>query len=149
MFADDRPFCRKACFEHSNVQSNAVFSYAMTIIDKICGWEDEEKRVCSKFAACMWVYTKEVFTRVQIPSPEVEEYLKRRVLSIMLCMNWVCAGTFDDHEWVSENTIIQHVEEVMGRELDHEIGIPYVVHWCMFWFSAPTKLNRTLGKNKG
>ena len=32
-----------------------VFSYAMMLIDKIRGWEDEEKRVGSKFATCTWV----------------------------------------------------------------------------------------------
>ena len=53
-------------------------------------------------------------------TPEMEEYSKRRTMSIMLCMNWVCTGTFDDHEWVSESTITQHVEEVMGRGLDYK-----------------------------
>ena len=57
----------------------------------------------------------------------------------------VCAGAFDDHEWVSESTITQQ-EEVMGMELDYEIGIPCVVRWCMLWFSAPTRLNGTLEK---
>ena len=27
----------------ANVQSKAVFSYAMTVMDKICGWEGEEQ----------------------------------------------------------------------------------------------------------
>ena len=98
IFVDDSTFCLDACSKHANVQS-AVFSYAMTVMDKICGWEDEEK----------WVGK----------TPEMEEYLKRRLLSIMLCMNWVCAGTFDGYEWVSESTITQQ-EEVMGRELDYE-----------------------------
>ena len=48
------------------------------------------------------------------------------MMSFVLCMNWVCVGTFDDHEWVSEGTIAQHVEEVMGVELDYKIGIPRV-----------------------
>ena len=34
----------------------------MTVMDKICGWEDEEKQEGSTFAACMWIYTKEVLT---------------------------------------------------------------------------------------
>ena len=55
----------------------------MTIMDKICESEDEEKRVGSKFAACMWIYTNEVLTRGQIPTPEMEEYLKKRMMSIM------------------------------------------------------------------
>ena len=28
----------------------------MTMMDAIYGWKDEEKRVGSKFAACMWIY---------------------------------------------------------------------------------------------
>ena len=98
IFVDDRPFCRNACFRHANVRPKADFSYAMAVIDAIYGWEDEEKRVGSKFAACMWIYTKEVLTRGQVLNPEVEEYLKVRMMSIMLCTNWVCAGTFEDHE---------------------------------------------------
>ena len=69
---------------------------------------------------------------------EVEEYLKRRLLSIMLCKNWVCARAFDDHEWVSESTITEQQEEVMGKEQEDEICIPCVVQWCMWWFSPPT-----------
>ena len=68
------------------------------------------------------------------------------MLSIMLCTNWVRAGTFVDHEWVSESTISQHVEEVSGMELDFEIGIPCVVQWSMLWFPAPTRLNLTVGR---
>ena len=64
-------------------------------------------------------------------------------MSIMLCMNWVFAETFDDHEWVSENTITQHVEYVMGMELDYEIGFPRVLQWCMPCFSAAKRFNRT------
>ena len=137
IFVDDRPFCRDACSKHANVQSKAVFSYAMTVTDEIYEWEDEEKRVGSKFEACMW-------------NPPQRGADKRgnthsrngRVLE-MLCMNWVSAGTFDDHEWASESTITQHVEEVMGMELDYEIGIPCVVQWCMPWCSAAKRLKRT------
>ena len=67
------------------------------------------------------------------PTPEMEEYLTRRLLSIKSWMNWVYAGTFVDHESVSESTIIQEEEEeeeeVMGRELSYEICIPCVVQW--------------------
>ena len=70
-------------------------------------------------------------------------------MSIMLCTNWVCAGIFDNHLWVSESTLTeQEEEEVMGKELAYEICIPCVVQWCMIWFSAPTRLNPTLGKDQ-
>ena len=104
----------------------------------------KRKWVGSKFEACMWIYTKEALTKGQVPNLAMEEYLKKRMLSIMLCTNWVCAGTFVDHEWVSESTISQHVEEVLGMELDYEIGIPCVVQRSMLWFSAPSRLNGIL-----
>ena len=66
----------------------------------------------SKFAACMWnLHQRGADKRANTHSGN------GRVLE-MLCMNWVSAGTFDDHEWASESTITQHVEEVMGMELD-------------------------------
>ena len=43
-----------------NIPPNALsvpktlFSYAMTVVDKVEGW-NEEQRVGSKFAACMWM----------------------------------------------------------------------------------------------
>ena len=69
------------------------------------------------------------------PTPEMYGYLKRRMLSIMLCVNWVCEGAFDDQEWVSESTSTMQEEEVMGRDLDYEICVPCVVQWSMlsFW----------------
>ena len=62
----------------------------------------------------------------------------------MLCMNWVCEGTLDDHELVSENTIAMQVEEMMDKELDCELCIPCAVPWSMLWFSAPARLNQTM-----
>ena len=59
---DDRPFGADAINRQVNVQSKAVFSYAMTLMDKIWVWVDEERWVGSKFAACMWIYTKEALT---------------------------------------------------------------------------------------
>ena len=77
----------------------------------------------------MWLYTKMVLTEWRKPTSEMDEYLKRRMLSIMQCVNWVCAGTFDDHEWVSESTIAEQEEVVMSRDLDCAICIPCAVQW--------------------
>ena len=88
-----------------------VFSSTMVVMDKIHGWSDEEKWVGSKLAACMWLYTKMVLTECRKPTSEMQEYLKRRTLSIMQCVNWVSAGTLDDHERVSESTIAEEEEE--------------------------------------
>ena len=111
IFVDDRPFGAGAFYRQVNVQSKAVFSHAMTLMDRIREWEDEERWVGSKFAARMRIYTKESLTGGQIFDPEQEKYLKRRMISIMLCTNWVCAGSFVDHEWVSSRIISQQEEE--------------------------------------
>ena len=67
----------------------------------------------------------------------------------MLCMNWVCAGTFDDHEWVSGSTITQHEEEVMGRDLDCEICIPCVaVEYAVIFRTHAVKSYTGRGKIK-
>ena len=63
IFVDDRPFGAESINRQVNVQPKAVFfSYAMTLMDKFRGWEDEESWVGSKFAACMWMYTGEALT---------------------------------------------------------------------------------------
>ena len=62
-----------------------------------------------------------VLTEWRKPTPEMQEYLKRRMLSVTS----VCARTFDDHEWVSESkNVEEEEEEVMGSDLDYEICIP-------------------------
>ena len=53
-------------------------------MDKIRGEEDEESWVGSKFAACMWIYRKKALTGGQIFDRVQEEYLRKRILSIML-----------------------------------------------------------------
>ena len=78
IFMDDRPFYSDALYKHANVQSEAVFSCGMTVMDKIYGWIDEETWVGSKFAACVWIYTKGVLTEWRKPTPEMEDYLKRK-----------------------------------------------------------------------
>ena len=119
IFVNDGLLGAEALIRHVHVQSEAVFSYAMTMMDKIEGWEEEERRVGSEFATCMWIYTKKII-----------DCLKKRMMSITFCTNWVCAVTF--------------VDEVIGMELDLKIGIPCMVQWCMLLFSASIRLNRTL-----
>ena len=110
-------------------------------MDKIRGWEDEESWVGSKFAACMWINTKEALTGGQILDRVQEEYLRKRIKSIMLCTNCVCAGAFVDHGWVSSRTIFHQEEAFLSMALDFKIDVPCVVPWS----TAATDLNRILG----
>ena len=58
VFVDDGLVPRNATDLQGNAQPKAVFSYAMTVMGKICGWGEEEKWVVSLFAACAWVHYK-------------------------------------------------------------------------------------------
>ena len=89
IFVDDRPFGADALFRQTNVQSKAVFSYAMTMMDKIREWEEEERTVGSKSATCIiWIHTKKALTKEQIPNPAMEGHLKKRMLSTMQGLCW-------------------------------------------------------------
>ena len=62
----------------------SVFSYAMTVLDKVERW-NEENWVGSNFAACMWFYTKAVLCDGQGPT---QEDLRRRLSIIRESVSW-------------------------------------------------------------
>ena len=45
----------------------SMFSHAMTVMDKVVGWAEEEW-VGSRLAACTWIYTKGVLCDGQRPT---------------------------------------------------------------------------------
>ena len=45
---------------------------------------------------------------------------------------------------MSESTISQHEEEILGMELDCGFVVPCVLQWSLLWFSAHTRLNEIL-----
>ena len=64
----------------------SVFCYAMTVMDKVEGW-NEEQWVGSNFAACTWLYTEVVLYDGQGPTPED---LRWRLPIIRKSVGWVC-----------------------------------------------------------
>ena len=98
------------------IQTKAEFSYAIAVIDRIGGWEEEERE-------------QEIW-KVQ-DSQHVE------------AVNWVCDDTLDEHVWVSEQTIsLQEANVLEALQYDREI--PCLVQWRMLWFPAPISLNNEL-----
>ena len=84
----------------------------------------------------MWIQTKAVLC---VEHDSKQEYLKRRMLSILESVHWVCEDALEEHEWVSPLTIsLIEEEEVLLAELDYEIDIPCVVQWRFLWFTAPS-----------
>ena len=64
-----------------------TFSYAMTAMDKVGGWSEEEW-VGSKLAACMWICTEAVLCDGRRRPPQD---LRRMLRIIMDCVSWACA----------------------------------------------------------
>ena len=109
IFEEDKLVPRDAINSHANVHPKAVFSYAMTVMDEICGWREEQNWVGSLFAACMWIWTKAVLCDEH---DATQEYKRRRMLSIMESVKCVCEAALDEHEWVSPLTISLREEVV-------------------------------------
>ena len=102
----------------------------MTVMDKICGWGEEEKWVGSLYLqlVCGPIYTKYVLCDGQ---ETTQHFLERRMLSIMESVNWVCEEVLEEHEWVSPLTMSSKEEEVL-MELDYELDVLCVVHGDFF-----------------
>ena len=62
-----------------------------------------------------------------------QKSLKKRMLSIMLCTNWVCA----EHSLITSRCM----------ELDYGFDVPCVVQWSPSWCSARTRLSEILGQD--
>ena len=63
----------------------ATFSFVMTVVDKVEGW-NEERWVGSKFAASMWIYTKAVLCDGRGRPPQD---LRQVLRIIMESVSWV------------------------------------------------------------
>ena len=83
------------------IQKKAEFSYAIAVMDKIGGCE-EENWVGSRYAASMWIYTEAVLCNGQ---NHMENYNFVKVRSIMEVAKWVCDDALDERVWVSELTM--------------------------------------------
>ena len=128
-FVDDK-------FDLENaIQTEAEFSYAVGVMDKIVGWE-EVNRVESRFAASMWMYTKAVICNGQ---NHMQNYKLLKFRFIRETVNGVCDNALDEHLWVSELPISCQEAKVL-EALQYELVNPCTVQWRMLWFSATTSL---------
>ena len=117
-------------------EPKSVFSYAMTVMVKVDGW-NEEKWVGSKFAACMWIHTKAAQSAGQGRSPEG---LRQVLVIIMEYVTWVCEDLWE-HEWVTEPNVLWKENEIL-EALKFDLDVPCLLQWGLLWFSSPSRLNR-------
>ena len=109
-----------------------AFSYAMTVMDKVGGW-NEEKWVGSKFAACMWMHTKAV--------PCDGRDLRQMLRIITECVSWACKDFMWEHVCVTEPTFSGRENDIL-KALNHDLDVPCRLQWEPLWFSASSRFNR-------
>ena len=97
---------------------------------KIGGWE-EEHWVDSRFAACMWIFTKAVSCSGQ---NHMQHYRLLEFRSIMEAVDWVCDDAVDEHT---------HGYRSLPSRV-RNLANPCIVQWRMLWFFAPTSFNNDL-----
>ena len=111
----------------------AACSFAMTVMDKVEGW-NEEKWVNTHLAACMWIYTKAVLC-------DGRPWTYQPTLGIIVeNVSWVTEDFLWEHEWITETTVTLK-ENVTLEALNYDIDVPCPIQWGLLWFSAPTNLS--------
>ena len=123
---DDRSFLGEARIRETNTQSKAVLSFAMTVMDKIDGWDEENGWVqklqhasgSTPHACCVMDRNPLRITWSEGSYPSRKAFI------------WVCEEAFEVHEWVSELTISMQEEEILVA-LNYRIDVPCVVPWSM------------------
>ena len=119
----------------------ATFSFAMTVMDKVGGWNEEEW--VSKFAASMWIYTKAVRCDGHGRPPKD---LRQMLRIIMECVSWVCEDFLWEHEWVTEPNVLWKEIDIL-ETLNYDIDASCPLHGRLLWFSAPSSLSRKFANN--
>ena len=86
-----RPYSRRL---HAAVPK-ATFSFAMALMDKVGGW-NEENWVGSNFAACMWIYSIAVLSNGRRCEPPLDLDFIQGI--IVESVTWVTEGSLWEHE---------------------------------------------------
>ena len=128
----------------NSIRTNAEFSYAIAVMDRVGGWIDgaeEGSQIGARFAASAWIYTKAVIGNEK---RHMEAFRYYTMNLIMEAINWVlCIYFQDDHDWISEYSLVMQENKIL-EALNYDIDVPCVVQWKKLWYSAPTSLNIAL-----
>ena len=96
------------------IQTKAGFSDAIAMMDRIGGWEEgneQEKRVGARFAASLWIYSKDV---VCDGHRNMQAFRVNRVNATMEAVHLVCDDVLEEHERVSEFSLALQETKVFG-----------------------------------
>ena len=102
----------------SAIQKKVEFSYAIAVMDTIGGWEEADW-VGSRFAASIWIFTKEVVCDGQ---DHMQNYRLFKFRSNVDAVKGVCDDALEERMWVSELTI--SLQEAFLEALQFDFEIP-------------------------
>ena len=127
------------------IQTKAEFSYALTVMDKIGGWEgneDVDNQVGLRFGSCLWIFTKAIMLDGSRTN-SARETIQRKKNSIIFAVNSVCDKCMCRHTSLSDETLILQEAKTL-EALNYDLDVPCVVQWAVLWFAAPSSLNKEL-----
>ena len=104
---------------------NAAFSFAMAVMDKVEGWNEEEW-VGSNFAASMWIFTKAALCDVRGRDPPLDlQPILRIIVESVSC---VTEDFLSEPEWITETNVNLKENDIM-EALDYDIDVPFPLQW--------------------
>ena len=106
------------------------FSYAMAIMDRIGGWSQHGRneagnQIGVSLAAIMWIYTKTVICNGQ---QHMDVFRNPKRYSVMEAINGVCAQVQENHELISEFSLVMQ-ESNMLEALNCGLEVLCIVQW--------------------
>ena len=116
----------------------ATFTYALTLMDKVGRWNDEEW-IGPTFAACMKIYTKAVCNKKRCSGePSLDLDFAQGIIGESV--TWVTEVCLWEHEWIIGTDVTLKENEVL-ETLNYEIEVPCPLQSRLLWFSPPTNLD--------
>ena len=96
-------------------QTKAEFSYAMSVMDKIGGWDEgdeQEDQIGERFGANLWIYTNAVSC---IGQRNMEKFVMNKMNSMTVAVNGAQEILYYNHEWTPQYSIVLQECKVLGR----------------------------------
>ena len=115
------------------IQTRAEFSHTIAVMDRIGGWIEEVSD--EDGGAEHWRRAYGSFQRQSSAKDKITWKLSgHRDEFFLEAINWVCASLQDNHDWISEFSLVLQDNKIM-EALSYDIEVSCVVHWELLWYA--------------
>ena len=113
-------------------------------MDNISGWHEVEGRserhddtqIGGRLTARIWIHSENCDMQCSKAHGSSQRQATRTIKEAVM---WVCANVHDDHDRVSEFSLVMHENDIFGQ-LNFDLDVSRIVRWSS-WYSCPTELN--------